>query len=389
MDQKKIGEFITRLRKEKGLTQEELADKLKVSSKSVSRWETGVNMPDYSVLNSICNEFDINVLELLNGEKKKENNKVFEEYMEYKDRMNRRKRVFLISLGFLLIIVSLLSIYFINNFKKVIVYKFNGESENFNYDSGLLVSSNIKYILHYGKVSIKDSNYIKEEDIIDIQLAYKEDSLYYFITTFVNDSLISESYGYGEIFNDNKLSYIPDNLFIVVFYKKDNVINHEEIKINAEKILINDKFFYKKDKYGFEKNNDPKEIDFNSFDKSTAYREYLLTNGFIVINGNNYHTMCTANCLEKKLGSSEYIALNYLVGEVSYYYEDSEILIKVHSSYDISDSVQIRYSYKKDNKMRSAVYGIKEDKIKYYNSNDNISKINEFVELFNKYRMVI
>ena len=50
MDQKKIGSFLKELRKEKGLTQEQLAERLKVSSRSVSRWETGNNMPDLSIL---------------------------------------------------------------------------------------------------------------------------------------------------------------------------------------------------------------------------------------------------------------------------------------------------------------------------------------------------
>ena len=52
MDQKKIGEFLKRLRKEKGLTQEQLAERFYVSSKTVSRWETGSNMPDVGTLRS-------------------------------------------------------------------------------------------------------------------------------------------------------------------------------------------------------------------------------------------------------------------------------------------------------------------------------------------------
>ena len=50
MDQQKIGEFLKELRKEKGITQEQLADKLFVSRRTVSRWETGSNMPDLDVL---------------------------------------------------------------------------------------------------------------------------------------------------------------------------------------------------------------------------------------------------------------------------------------------------------------------------------------------------
>ena len=51
MNQRKIGNFIAELRKEKNMTQEQLAEKLGVSNKSISRWENGVTMPDYSLLN--------------------------------------------------------------------------------------------------------------------------------------------------------------------------------------------------------------------------------------------------------------------------------------------------------------------------------------------------
>lgn len=69
MDYFKIGNFITECRKEKNLTQEELAEKLEVSSKSISRWENGTTKPDYSKLKKLCKELDINVNELLSGEK--------------------------------------------------------------------------------------------------------------------------------------------------------------------------------------------------------------------------------------------------------------------------------------------------------------------------------
>lgn len=69
MDQIKIGKFISELRKEKGMTQEQLAVKLGVTQKSVSRWETGKNMPDLSLLQLLSAELGISVSEILDGEK--------------------------------------------------------------------------------------------------------------------------------------------------------------------------------------------------------------------------------------------------------------------------------------------------------------------------------
>lgn len=69
MDKKRIGAFIKDVRREKGLTQEQFAEKLGVSQKSVSRWETGKTMPDYSLLASICDVLEINAAELLGAER--------------------------------------------------------------------------------------------------------------------------------------------------------------------------------------------------------------------------------------------------------------------------------------------------------------------------------
>ena len=68
MNQIATGKFISRKRKEKNLTQEQLAEKLGVSNKTISKWETGKCMPDYSVVKTLCEELEITVAELMDGE---------------------------------------------------------------------------------------------------------------------------------------------------------------------------------------------------------------------------------------------------------------------------------------------------------------------------------
>lgn len=70
MDQKKIGYFLRKLRNEKGLTQEQFAEIIGVSNRSVSRWENGVNMPDFDLLMQIAEYFDVHIEEILDGERK-------------------------------------------------------------------------------------------------------------------------------------------------------------------------------------------------------------------------------------------------------------------------------------------------------------------------------
>lgn len=69
MNQKNIGKFIATCRKNKKLTQQELADKLGVTDRAISNWENGRRLPDYSLLKSLSKELDVSLNELLSGEK--------------------------------------------------------------------------------------------------------------------------------------------------------------------------------------------------------------------------------------------------------------------------------------------------------------------------------
>ena len=73
MNQKVTGEFLKSLRKEKGLTQEQLAEKFYVSSRTVSRWETGSNMPDLDMLIELADFYKIDIREIIDGKRKSAN----------------------------------------------------------------------------------------------------------------------------------------------------------------------------------------------------------------------------------------------------------------------------------------------------------------------------
>ncbi len=97
MDEKRIGSFIKTLRKEKGLTQEQLAEALFVSSKTVSRWETGSVLPDLNTLQTLASFFGVDIKELLYGERnpddsaEKETIRRLSEYAETKEQRGIRK----------------------------------------------------------------------------------------------------------------------------------------------------------------------------------------------------------------------------------------------------------------------------------------------------------
>lgn len=73
MDQRKIGVFLKTLRKEKNITQEQLAEKMGVSNRSVSRWETGANLPDLDILMQLADYYSVELREILDGERRTQN----------------------------------------------------------------------------------------------------------------------------------------------------------------------------------------------------------------------------------------------------------------------------------------------------------------------------
>ncbi len=79
MDLVKIGTFLQTLRKEKGLTQEQLAEQIGVARRTVSRWETGSNMPDLDLLIEMADLYEVDLRELLDGERKEKMDKEMEE----------------------------------------------------------------------------------------------------------------------------------------------------------------------------------------------------------------------------------------------------------------------------------------------------------------------
>ena len=73
MNQQLTGEFLKHLRKSKGMTQEQLAEYFSVSPKTVSRWETGRNMPDLDILIELADFYNVDIREIIDGERKSEN----------------------------------------------------------------------------------------------------------------------------------------------------------------------------------------------------------------------------------------------------------------------------------------------------------------------------
>lgn len=108
MNQLLVGKFITQKRKGKNLTQEQLAEKIGVSNKTISKWETGKCMPDYSVIELLCEELNITLAELMNGEEDEKSIHTYdnEQIMKMLKEIQNLKAKKKLIIGFILLVMG-------------------------------------------------------------------------------------------------------------------------------------------------------------------------------------------------------------------------------------------------------------------------------------------
>lgn len=150
MDQQKIGEFIAKLRKEKGLTQQELAKKIGVTDKAISKWENGRCLMDIAILKPLSEQLDISILELMNGEKiEKEDiilrtNEIVESTLDYTENKIKKlvKRIIKIMAIVILFIVLFIGYIYFKLFAAESLFQYNYH-EGFGVTGDLLLNENL------------------------------------------------------------------------------------------------------------------------------------------------------------------------------------------------------------------------------------------------------
>ncbi len=128
MNQEKIGKFIAELRKEKNLTQEELANKLHITKNAVSKWERGLSMMDMSLLIPVCDILEISITELLNGERvesekiKEQTDNAIKNTLKYSNEKIKKSRIKSIIFTTILIVVLSFGLFF--GYKLFLLHKY-------------------------------------------------------------------------------------------------------------------------------------------------------------------------------------------------------------------------------------------------------------------------
>lgn len=382
MNQERIGKFILKCRSEKKLTQQELADKIGVTNKAISKWENGRGMPDYSIFKDLCNALDITVIELLNGEKNSNENIVITEYINYKEKKSQKKILCFLATIIIILIFSTLLIYFINNYKNIKVYELSGSGQNFIYENSLLIKSNINNILKFGNIK---STTIKNENIIFIELVIKKDNEYNLITKWKNETnTLIEKYGYEEYFSNVNKEEIKNNLYLIVYYHENKELKIDKIKLNTKIILSNDKILnLKKQKISSTKKQTLS--SYKNYLEKQKYQEKLYNMGFLNID--NPLNSCET-CITKKISDYEYISVNIINDYIYYNYKDEKTEIRAIRNKN-NQNENIVFNIKKDNKWTYLIYDIENKSLKGSEEVTTVKeKIKEAIKMINKLKEV-
>lgn len=166
MNQIKIGEFIAKCRKEKELTQQELADKLGVTDKAISKWENGRCLMDISLLKPLSECLDVSIVELINGEKfenedvSKKSGEAVQKTLSYAKKKIKKNRFRTIA------VVSLLSVFLIFfAYKGALLYFYSISDDNVKQLEDIVSGLTFKDSISLYKKTIPESDYIVIDDI--------------------------------------------------------------------------------------------------------------------------------------------------------------------------------------------------------------------------------
>ena len=245
MNQEKIGKFIQEKRKEKNLTQEQLAEKMGVSINAVSKWERGLSFPDVSLLKKLCQELNISIEELINGEKDTSNEAREKAIIKVVQAKNKTKRKLRKTIAFSVIIIILIIIisvffykdknseleeYYERNYQMSLVarnveayFKYRYDKKYPDYYGGMYISNDANYLI----IQIVKDN-IPESDTIDF---------YYYNELFTVDKAIKVEY-VNNSYNDLEKVYNT-----IIDYLKNNKpmedFNSVYIDVYQNSVVVN------------------------------------------------------------------------------------------------------------------------------------------------------
>ncbi len=257
MIESKFGSIISSLRKEMNLTQKDLADKLGISDKAVSRWETGKSYPTLEMIYQISKFFNVPFNDLMTARvSDNDENDIVAGIVKEFNKMSKRttrilKVILIILLAFLLVVTG--ALIFSNTYNKFHVYGVHIESDDFIIYRGTYIDTNIKDTLNLGSVKLKNIE-VGNDEIVSADLYYVENGKEFILQSYSTlDNIYFSNYtSYIEI--DELSDYFNDLYLKVKVINKNNEAKEYIGKLEFTEDFSNNKLYnndeiYENDEY--------------------------------------------------------------------------------------------------------------------------------------------
>lgn len=208
-----FAKYIYELRLKRNLTQKMLADKIKVSDRTISKWENGLTVPDLHNIRVICKELGVSA------------DSVVLEKSTFKDHFHNFldllkvlwKHLFnnIFKVIFFIIFILLL-VYFINNYNAINIYTLTYESDDINFKNGIFIRNKSYNLLFIDDITLNDNNYDYEEVKVTLYVLVNGDKISLYENNGLDDIFIEELASYPTILNKDVLKSINKGLYLEI-----------------------------------------------------------------------------------------------------------------------------------------------------------------------------
>ncbi len=239
----KFANTIYSIRRDRNLTQKNLADLIGVSDRTISKWENGTTVPDLCQIRNICKKLEISPSLLIKSEKKFKDNMSFIKMKLGKALNYLIHNIFLI--GFIIAFILLL-IYFINNFNSVKIYDLKYESDKVSFENGYFLKTKVTNILVINDIRINKIKYEPTEINLELYTYVNGDKKILYKADNLNSIFIEKNKSNTDLLSKDTLENIKRNLQLTITTKDeyDNIYTYE-CKLTFKEKFNNNKLSYK------------------------------------------------------------------------------------------------------------------------------------------------
>ena len=239
----KFANTIYSIRRDRNLTQKDLADLIGVSDRTISKWENGTTVPDLCQIRNICKKLEISPSLLIKSEKKFKDDMSFIKMKLGKALNYLIHNIFLI--GFIIAFILLL-IYFINNFNSVKIYDLKYDSDKVSFENGYFLKTKVTNILVINDIRINKIKYEPTEINLELYTYVNGDKKILYKADNLNSIFIEENKSNTDLLSKDTIENIKRNLYLTIETRDEqNRVYKYECKLTFKEKFNNNKLTYK------------------------------------------------------------------------------------------------------------------------------------------------